>query len=322
MANRLKSIAWALWLVAALAVSLMTFPSAIPWMVAFWLGWHTWRIWRREAGYLPLAACVGILVVKQVAWIPELMVLAGVMVVVAGAAYGLRKSTTVRKQRIAWAGVLALWAGWSMMGWGWYRAAHCGHPVHLQGSRPVACLGDSLTAGIVGDGGYPRELGKRITLPVVDFSQPGVDIDMASRSLPALLKARPQVVIVELGGNDFVRGHSRKATRKKLEQIITACRGIGAEVVLMEVPRGLCIDSFYGLERELAREYDLELISDTAIRKLVLWSPLVPPGMWTAGPYLSDDGLHPNAHGNRLLADEVARALVRLYGDGMRNRAR
>jgi acyl-CoA thioesterase-1 len=83
----------------------------------------------------------------------------------------------------------------------------------------------------------------------------------------------------------------------------------------MEIPRGLITDPFWGLERGLARRYDLELVSDSAIRRLVLWSPYGPPGMWLdPGSRLSDDGLHANARGNRLLAEQAAQALARLLG--------
>ena len=70
---------------------------------------------------------------------------------------------------------------------------------------------------------------------------------------------------------------------------------------------------YFGIERDLARQYDLELIPDTPIRELVLWSPNAPPGMWTGGPYLSQDGLHPNARGNEHLAQAVIAALVRVF---------
>jgi len=73
----------------------------------------------------------------------------------------------------------------------------------------------------------------------------------------------------------------------------------------------------WGLERELARQYDLELVADTAIRNLVLESPAGPIGIWTGGPYLSDDGLHPNARGDTYLAQFVAEALVRIFGRGI-----
>jgi lysophospholipase L1-like esterase len=37
--------------------------------------------------------------------------------------------------------------------------------------------------------------------------------------------------------------------------------------------------------------------------------------MWIGEPYLSDDGLHPNANGNKHLAKQVAKALARMYGE-------
>ena len=92
-------------------------------------------------------------------------------------------------------------------------------------------------------------------------------------------------MIVELGGHDFLRGRSRAATRDVLERIITTLRDAGVEVILMEIPRGFLTDPYAGLERELARQYDLELISDSAIRQLVLFSPYAPPGMWINGSH-------------------------------------
>jgi acyl-CoA thioesterase I len=101
-----------------------------------------------------------------------------------------------------------------------------------------------------------------------------------------------------------------------------ACRDAGAEVVLMEMPRGYMIDPFAGLERDLARQYDLELVPDTAIRHLFLVSPALPPGMWLGGPFLTeDDGVHPNDLGNRFLARSVADALARMYGPAVRRPA-
>ncbi len=82
----------------------------------------------------------------------------------------------------------------------------------------------------------------------------------------------------------------------------------------MEIPRGFLTDPYAGLERELARQYDLELISDSAIRQLVLFSPYAPPGMWMKEGHLSDDGLHPNARGNAHLAEQATCALRHLYG--------
>jgi acyl-CoA thioesterase I len=99
-----------------------------------------------------------------------------------------------------------------------------------------------------------------------------------------------------------------------LEEIIRECRLAGAEVILMEIPRGFMFDRYRFLERELARQYDLELIPDTCFRWIILNSKEMPPGAWHSGPHLADDALHPNAAGQEHLADKVAETLQRLYG--------
>ena len=154
-----------------------------------------------------------------------------------------------------------------------------------------------------------------VSIPVADFGLDGMTTGAALKLLPAIAKMNPQVVVVELGGHDFLQGHSRQETKENLEKIVDACRAIGAEVILMEIPRGLITDRFRGLERELARQQGLELIPDTAIRRLVLSSAIAPPGSWLPSAWhLSDDGLHPNPQGSQMLARCVRDALVRLYG--------
>jgi lysophospholipase L1-like esterase len=171
------------------------------------------------------------------------------------------------------------------------------------------------------EGGYPELLAELVAVPVVNLGQPGITTQKALGLLDRVVRADPQVVVLELGGNDFVefQGKNRQIVAGNLERIIVACRERGAEVILMEVPRGYFSDPYWGLERELARKYRLELVPDTAIRRLLLSSPAMPPGQWSSGPYLTQaDGLHPNARGNRLLAEYVAAALERLYGPAIR----
>ncbi len=312
----LKRVGQAVAVTAVVVLSLLTFPSAIPWMAAAWLAWHTWLVHRSRAGWLPLAVCAAVLIVKGVPWLPGVITL-GVVVLAAGllGAFRARTAEPSRLKRPAWIGAALLWAAWVVMAVDWHSAARCGRPVTLHPTRPVVCLGDSLTAETSARGGYPDDLRQLIAVRVVNLGQPGITSADALERLPALKDANPQVVVVELGGHDYLRGYPRASTRASLEQIVQAARGIGAEVVLMEMPRGFITDPYHGLERELARKHDLELVPDTPIRKLVLWSPHAPPGMWVDRKrHLSDGGLHPNQRGNELLARRVADALVRLLG--------
>lgn len=195
------------------------------------------------------------------------------------------------------------------MAYQWHASVHAVRSA-IQPAQPVVCIGDSLTAF-----GYPKVLREMISIPVVDLSQDGITTDDALRRLPEMIEASPQVVVIELGGHDFLRGKSRAATMANLEKIVDACRLIGAEVILVEIPRGFIYDAYGDMEREMARRQRLELVPDTAIRSLVLWGPYIPPGMWLRRKSrLSDDGLHPNARGNLLLATYVVDALTRIYG--------
>jgi lysophospholipase L1-like esterase len=191
------------------------------------------------------------------------------------------------------------------------------HPVTLKGNQPIVCLGDSMTSLRV-FGGYPGELQKLVSLPVVDEGTCGWSAKqmIETRSgMADVARHNPQVVVIELGGHDFLRFHGRAATKANLKRIIDASRKMGAEVMLMEIPRAYIYDPFWGLEREVAREEDVELIADTAMRTVFLHSPLLPPGSWLGKPYLTDEGgIHPNAAGNRVLAASVAAALEHMYG--------
>jgi len=75
----------ALTLARSLAVlaSLLAFPSTVPWMMAVWLAWHSVLVARRKPGWVPLAACAGITIIKRVPWPPVLIVL-GLLMLAAG----------------------------------------------------------------------------------------------------------------------------------------------------------------------------------------------------------------------------------------------
>jgi len=222
---------------------------------------------------------------------------------------------------LAWGPSLALWIAWGLVTLQWHAIARSSRTVHYDPSRSVVCVGDSLTSGLLPDPGYPDRLQKMIRSPVLNLGQSGITTRYGLVQLRRIadIQPPPQAVVIELGGHDFLKGKSRAATKENLKRAITACRALGAEVLLMEIPRGFMTDPYWGLEREIAHETDVELISDSAIRQLVLWSPIAPPGIWLPDSHLSDDGLHTNARGSEFLARHVARALQRMYGNEMRS---
>ena len=115
------------------------------------------------------------------------------------------------------------------------------------------------------------------------------------------IAAKPEIVLLELGGNDGLRGLPIEVTRANLEEMIRGFQASGATVVLagMTLPRNYgpdYIGQFERIYRDLAKQYKLTLIP-------FLLEPLVSkPGM------MQNDGIHPTASGYR----EVVPSFVRL----------
>lgn len=292
-----------------LIASLLVFPAALPWMILGWLVLAGVRRFRGRAGWPPLAIALGILAIKRVDWAPALVVLA--LLMIAAAALDLLQQKRPEWKTPARLAVAVLAPAWLVMACLWMWTGQLVRKPPLLEDRPIVILGDSLAAG-----GFARDLGKRLRVPVLDLAVGGITSAEGLQRFPEVLACKPQVVVLELGGHDYLKGKSRQATRANLEAMVRASRSAGAEVFLFEIPRGFITDPFAGLERELARDYELELISDGAIRRLVLFSPFSPLGKMT-GRQLSYDGLHPNDAGNRHLADVVEASLRRVYGDGI-----
>lgn len=305
---------------AVITASLLTFPNAILWMVASWLAWFTWKRKTTKFAWLPLITCVVILAVKGPYWSPGLIMLTLAMVFVAVQLEWQRRTNEPAGGMRDSFSVVLLWLLWATAVWESYNASHISHVIRLDFDRPVVCLGDSLTTGLTEKEAYPQYLQDRISLPVVNLGIPGITSQEALKQLPAVLKVNPQVVVIELGGHDYLRHLGRRATYDTLKTLITACQNAGADVLLVEIPRGFIDDPFFGIERQLAYELDVQLIPDTAIRQFVLRSSLFPISNWFGSESLSDDGLHPNQAGAKYLAETVGQTLERLYGPQIEKR--
>ena len=300
--------------------SLLTFPNALPWMVAAWLAWHAALVVRGRRSWLPLACCGLVLLAKNPATLPGLGALLAAMAVACVLICRVesaerknpqhpRRGSRLATLAIAWTLLAAGWTLFALDWWGIGRARQAS----LDG-RPIVLLGDSLTADMPPEGSYADHLQTLVSPPVINLGVPGITTSKALKILPDVIAARPQVVVVELGGHDFLKNRSREETRANLERIIVEIQAAGAAVVLVETPRALIRDPYRGLERELARRHGLVLVPDTPVRRLVLQNRYSPLDVVFPNSRLSEDGIHPNARGNRLLAEWVAGALRRLYG--------
>ena len=187
--------------------------------------------------------------------------------------------------------------------------AHAQEPV-------IVALGDSLTAGlgVTADEAYPALLQARLERDglhyrVVNAGVSGDTTAGAPRRVDWVLRARPAVVVVALGANDGLRGLPVTAMRDNLAAIVTRLRAGGARVLLA----GMRLPPNYGAA--YTREF-AEAFPSVARRASVPLLPFLLEGVAGVPALNQADGIHPNAAGQRVVADNVWRALKPLLQGG------
>ena len=173
----------------------------------------------------------------------------------------------------------------------------------------IVALGDSITAGlgVLTVEAYPALLQARLAREgfhyrVVNAGVSGDTTAGGLRRLDWVLRARPAIVIVALGANDGLRGLPVAAMRDNLEAIVTRLRGAGARVLLV----GMRLPPNYGAAytREFAEAFVI-----VAQRTSVPLAPFLLDGVAGQAALNQPDGIHPNAAGQRLVAETVWRSL-------------
>ncbi len=172
----------------------------------------------------------------------------------------------------------------------------------LEPGAVVLAFGDSITYG-TGAGGelpYPVLLAELTGWQVVNAGIPGDTADKARQRLQPLLdQHQPELVIVELGGNDFLRNRPESEVKRHLQEMLQSIENHGSTAVLVAVPRLSVLRATTGnladapLYAELAAEQDILLVED-------LLSDILSEDELRADP------IHPNAGGYRNLATGVA----------------
>jgi acyl-CoA thioesterase I len=175
----------------------------------------------------------------------------------------------------------------------------------LAAGATVLALGDSITQGVgaAPDSAYPAVLASMIGMNVINGGVSGDVSAQALERLPALLaEHRPALVIVSIGGNDFLRRLSASETEANLRRIVALTRDAGAQVLLVAVPQpsvGAAIGA--GL-------------SDHPLYETVADDLKVPlhAGGWAqvlGDTALKADRIHANAAGYKVFAEGLAATL-------------
>jgi len=176
--------------------------------------------------------------------------------------------------------------------------------------KVLVVFGDSLSAGYGLRPGqsFPDDLQKKLDAQgyawrVVNLGISGDTTQGGLARINTAIAAKPALVVLELGGNDGLRGLPLAMTRANLDQMIVGFQRAGARVVLagMTLPPNYGPDyirSFEAVYRNLAKEYRLPLI------------PFLLSGVGGNPALMQRDGMHPTAEGNRIVAQNVMRVLL------------
>ena len=184
--------------------------------------------------------------------------------------------------------------------------ADCGGQPKLQRLAPdavVLAFGDSLTFGLNANPGesYPTRLQELIGRRVVSSGVVGETTAGGLARLPAALEeARPQLVILCEGGNDFLRKLDEAQAADNLRAMVRLAKARGAQVVLIAVPKPGLLPSVAEFYSAVAKEFGVPH-EEAALRKILTDNAL------------KSDLVHPNAAGYARLAEAIA-ALLRKTG--------
>lgn len=178
-------------------------------------------------------------------------------------------------------------------------------------AKTIVVLGDSISAGfgIEVQQGWVALLQNRLAAqhsPYV-ISNESISGDTSAGGLAriddALRRHKPQIVLIELGANDGLRGLSPEAMKANLTEIVKRAEKTGAKVLLlaMKIPPNYgkrYIEMFYNIYPQLAAELKVPYVP------FILEDVALKPELMQA------DGLHPNALAQPFVAERIWRYLV------------
>jgi acyl-CoA thioesterase-1 len=194
--------------------------------------------------------------------------------------------------------VLLLLLGWVSPAWG--------------NERVIVAFGDSLTAGlgVSADQSYPALLEARLRAEGYDYRvvNAGVSGETTAGGLRRVewaLRSKPEIVIVELGVNDALRGQDLAVARRNLAEIVERFQEAGARVLIA----GMRLPPNYGVRYSAEFERMYDAVAKTRRAALM---PFFLDGVGGTPRLNQSDGIHPTAEGYRVVVARLWPYLRRL----------
>ena len=180
----------------------------------------------------------------------------------------------------------------------------------LAAGRPVlVCFGDSITAGYGLQTGqsFPDALQKKLDslgyhYMVDNQGTSGATTKDAVANLRTILQRHPEIVIVEFGGNDGLRGLPPDQTRRNLDTVLTSLENAHIKVLLA----GITLPPNYGPDYIQAFEATFR---ELAAKHHAAFVPMIYKDLANVPGTIQADGIHPTTKGSAIIADTLFPAL-------------
>lgn len=164
----------------------------------------------------------------------------------------------------------------------------------------IVMFGDSLVKGVGASKGKDvvSLLSGKLGESIVNMGVSGETSEEGLRRLNKVIEQKPKVVMILLGGNDFLKKVSREETFKNIDMIVDRLQASGSIVILLGVQSSVLVDA------------DADEFERVAKEKGALYVPNVLAGIYARKEFLSD-GIHPNDAGYEKMADKIYPALMK-----------
>jgi acyl-CoA thioesterase-1 len=182
-------------------------------------------------------------------------------------------------------------------------------PAKTEDLPAIIAFGDSLTAGygLSEEQSYTTLLQRKLDeknyrYRVINAGVSGDTSAGGARRIDWALAGNVKFLILELGGNDALRGQPVTEMKKNLARIIERAQSRDVTVILagMEAPPNL--------GEEYTRAYR-QVFRDLAKKYKVAFIPFVLEGVGGRAEFNLPDGIHPNAEGEKIMTENVWRVL-------------
>jgi len=174
----------------------------------------------------------------------------------------------------------------------------------------ILVVGDSLSAGygIKPEQGWvsllQQELAQKKRATVINASVSGETSSGGLTRLPTLLNThKPHIVIIELGGNDGLRGQPLNIMQENLQSMISASKASGAKVLLV----GMQIPTNYG--PRYTKQFK-DTYPKLAEKNSVILVPFLLEGVATRSELIQRDGIHPTAEAQSIMLKNILPILL------------